>query len=671
MDMPSVPTIQFFVNCVSLCWHRQRRLPGSRLWWLWLLTVVIHLGLTLSPLARIPAATGTRDQAALSTRWLAEGPFLVGGVVLILVLRPGEPSPFPWLRRWRVRLVVRRRRVGDMNLEELLTLLPAGIRTIAQLVDRLTRSQMVKLLAAIPVLYPILAELEVEAIIDKYCPTEADVNIGTVIVILCLNRLTAPRPLSGIADWAAKTVIEELTGVPASKLNDDRLARALDAIYPHLREIWTEIAGRALIRYRIDLSLVFYDLTAFYFEGEYKNSTQVTFGYSRQQKGKKQRKLALNVTARESFPFLYELLDGHTADVSTVQANMQRLLTVLREQGWPVDTVMVVGDRAMLSAEIVMAYHRANLKYLGALKVMGETEKALIRSVGEAELQKQRLSEDHYGVKRPYTFRHGQESVPAVALVTLSRSLRRKQRGHRAELLRQRRATLQAIATERLNRRKYKRQAYVEEQIRKQVLNQPGGEFLQVEVNGEEGHLSLTWRVDVVALKEAMVLDGKFLLITNDASLSGAEMVARYGDKDKVEKRFRTVKGPIQLRPIFLHRDDRIEALVFVNMLALLVYSVLELKCRRQGLTVTGEAVLKAFAYLAVIYTTFADGSVLLRVEELNDFQRKVVQALGQSWWPATAALVGSTPRGSASTGSRPAQVLWPWAEETSSPVLG
>jgi transposase len=517
-------------------------------------------------------------------------------------------------------------------------------------VDRLTRSQVVKLLAAIPILYPILAELDVEAIIDKYCPTEADVNIGTVIVILCLNRLTAPRPLLGIADWAAKTVIEELTGVPASKLNDDRLARALDAIYPHLKEIWAEIAGRALIRYRVDLSLVFYDLTAFYFEGEYKNSTQVTFGYSRKQKGKKQRKLALNVTARERFPFLYQLLDGNTADVSTVQDNMQRLLTVLREQGWPVDTVMVVGDRAMLSAEIVLAYHQANLKYLGALKVMGETEKALIRSVSEAEVQKHRLGEDHYGVKRPYTFtcrtgtgKHDDESVSAVALVTLSRPLRRKQRCHRAEQIRQCLATLQIMATQRLNVRKYKRKTYAQDQIRKQVLNKPGGKFLQVELSGEDGDLSLSWRVDVEALKEAMVLDGKFLLITNDPSLSGTEMVARYGDKDKVEKRFRTVKGPIQLRPIFLHRDDRIEALVFVNMLALLVYSVLEIKCQRQGLTVTGEAVMKAFAYLAVVYTTFTDSSVLLRVEELSDFQRKVVQTLGQSWWPTTMASVGST----------------------------
>jgi hypothetical protein len=50
------------------------------------------------------------------------------------------------------------------------------------------------------------------------------------------------------------------------------------------------------------------------------------------------------------------------ADVSTVQANMQRLLKVLQEGGWPVKTVMVVGDRAMLSAEIVLSYYKANLK---------------------------------------------------------------------------------------------------------------------------------------------------------------------------------------------------------------------------------------------------------------------------------------------------------------------
>jgi hypothetical protein len=156
-----------------------------------------------------------------------------------------------------------------------------------------------------------------------------------------------------------------------------------------------------------------------------------------------------------------------------------------------------------------------------------------------------------------------------------------------------------------------------------------------VDLSNKDGHLTLSWRIDAEALEQAMVLDGKFLLITNDRTLSGAEMVTHYGEKDKVEKAFRTLKSPIRVRPVFLHKDERIEALMFVNMLALLVYSILEMKCRRSGLKVTGEAVLKGFAYLSAIYTTFVDGSVQLRVEELNAFQQDVVTAMGQSWWPS------------------------------------
>lgn len=190
MGIPSVASIQFLVNYVRLCWHRQRRLSASRLWWLWLLTILIHLLLSVSTVVLSEPVVREEAEVVICLPHSPERPYLVGVVALLLVLRPGESSPFPWLR-WRARLVVRRRRLVDMSLDELLALLPPGVRTIAWLVERLTRSQMVKLLAAIPILYPILAELDVEAIIDKHCPTEAEVNIGAVIVILCLNRLTA------------------------------------------------------------------------------------------------------------------------------------------------------------------------------------------------------------------------------------------------------------------------------------------------------------------------------------------------------------------------------------------------------------------------------------------------------------------------------------------------
>lgn len=258
--------------------YRWHRLPAGWLWWLWWLTILIHLFLLVSGVAVLPATPP--EGPSIGAGWPLAPTWQAGVVILALILQPGERPPFPW-RHWRIRWRMRRRRLADLSQAELLALLPPGGRTIAQLVDRLTRSQMAKLLAAIPILYPILAELDVEAVIDKYCPTQAEVNIGTVIVILCLNRLTVPQPLSGIADWAAKTVIEELTGVPARKLNDDRLARALDAIYPHLEAIWSEVVSRALVRYRIDLSLVFYDLTTFHFEGAYRDNAAITFGFSR------------------------------------------------------------------------------------------------------------------------------------------------------------------------------------------------------------------------------------------------------------------------------------------------------------------------------------------------------------------------------------------------------
>jgi hypothetical protein len=55
------------------------------------------------------------------------------------------------------------------------------------------------------------------------------------------------------------------------------------------------------------------------------------------------------------------------------------------------------------------------------------------------------------------------------------------------------------------------------------------------------------------------------------------------------------------------------------------------MKCQRQGLRVSGEKVLKGFTYLAAIYTRFVDGSVQLRVEELDPFQRDVVEQLGEA----------------------------------------
>lgn len=620
--------------------------PRARkgLWLLWALAVASQLLLLIGGLGvgGCPPLSGPvieRPEPLTGGSGMA----LSGLTLLALALLPTDYPRFPRRQHWKLRVTFGRRL--RPTPEQLRHLLPRGVRTVAHLVDWLTQRQMVKFLSALPVLYPILAELEVEEIIDRYCPTQAEVNIGAVIMVLCLNRLMAPRPLYRVAEWAGKTVLTDRLGVPATKLNDDRLGRALDAIQPHLDELWAEIVSRAIVRYDIDLSLVFYDLTSFYFEGAYRRSRRIKLGYSRDKKpGKKQLEVALNTVGGAKFPWLYQLLDGNVADVSTVQANMDRLLQFLKDQGWPADELLVVGDRAMISAEIVLAYHRRNLKYLSALRVMGDTEEALIRSVSADELNRHPLDVDgHWGVERTYTFEHDDQQVTDRALVVLNRNLLLQQRRTRARHLRQRLATLRDIANHKLNVRKYKRKAYAEDQLRKQVLQRAGGEFLHIILSGEDGQLGIAWWIDVERLRHAMVLDGKYILVTNDPRLTPSQMVRRYKQKDAVEKHFRTLKGPLRLRPVFLHRDERIEAWVFVNMLALLTYSILELQCRRRGLPYTARRVLEGFRDWSTVYTWYRDGSRSQRIEAPTPFQCDVLQALGlpepqRTWIAPTSA---------------------------------
>jgi len=50
-----------------------------------------------------------------------------------------------------------------------------------------------------------------------------------------------------------------------------------------------------------------------------------------------------------------------------------------------------------------------------------------------------------------------------------------------------------------------------------------------------------------------------------------------------MDRRMSFLKGPLKIRPVFLQLDDRIKALVLVNILTLMVYSLLEWVASRRG----------------------------------------------------------------------------------------
>jgi hypothetical protein len=91
-----------------------------------------------------------------------------------------------------------------------------------------------KMLGALPVVADFCRRLDLAGIIDRACPIRdvALLRHGQVIEALVANRLTSPAPLLRVTDWARAWAVEETLGIDPAALNDDPIARALDAIAP-------------------------------------------------------------------------------------------------------------------------------------------------------------------------------------------------------------------------------------------------------------------------------------------------------------------------------------------------------------------------------------------------------------------------------------------------------
>src|SRR6266540_3844121 len=96
------------------------------------------------------------------------------------------------------------------------------------------------------------------------CPMRAEVarvTHGQVVEALVANRLSSPRPLLRVQDWAHEWAVEEVFGIEAAALNDDRIGRALDAIAPELERIVGSVGARAVATFGLDVARLHWDMT--------------------------------------------------------------------------------------------------------------------------------------------------------------------------------------------------------------------------------------------------------------------------------------------------------------------------------------------------------------------------------------------------------------------------
>ena len=146
------------------------------------------------------------------------------------------------------------------------------------------------------------------------------IDWATIACILSVGRLCAQSSELALSEhWYAKTALDDLLGIHAADVYDNRLYRGLDELLPLREDLFAHLRERYRSMFGSRFEFLLYDITSTYFEGQCERNPQAQRGYSRDNRSDcKQVCIGLVVTP-DGLPLAYEVFSGNRADVTTVE----------------------------------------------------------------------------------------------------------------------------------------------------------------------------------------------------------------------------------------------------------------------------------------------------------------------------------------------------------------
>ena len=349
--------------------------------------------------------------------------------------------------------------------------------------------------------------------------------------------------------------------------------------------------------------LYLYDVTSSYLEGD--QNELAAYGYNRDKKsGKKQIVIGL-LTDDQGLPLSVEVFRGNTADVSTFNGQIAKL-----KERFGVERVAVVGDRGMIKSVQIGTLNAVGMNYITAITKV-QVCSLLEKGVLQMEMFDDELMEVEDGAIR-YVLRRNPTRASEI------------ERSRRGKL-----ATVERLVAERntyLAERERAEPDAALKRVAAKIEKLRIGKWLLATVVGR----TLSLRTEEERLREEARLDGCYV-IKSDLKSEDADKETihdRYKSLSQVEWGFRSMKSPfLELRGIFVRKEERTRAHVFVVMLAYLLNCELR-KCWR-GIEVTVEEGVRELASICSMKVSYAGMAEFQTIPEPRALGLALLNAAG------------------------------------------
>ncbi len=417
----------------------------------------------------------------------------------------------------------------------------------------------------------LIRKLQLDKLFESVMPRGGeDIPWSKMALVLAISRLCNPSSELFIAEhYYQSTAMPELLGIPADKINQQRLYRALDKLLPHKEALEKHLKNRLGSLFNLEYDLLLYDVTSTYFEGECEANPMAQRGYSRDNRSDCKQVCIGLVVSKCGMPLGYEVFEGNRNDVKT----WREIVTTMEARYGKADRVWC-GDRGMMSKDNIEFMESGNRRY-----IIGASKGTLKKFERELLDEDWRTIREGLEVKLCPSPDGGQETY----ILCRSEDRREKEKAMHERFEKRIDVALAKVQAS-CRRGKWKKEV-IDRRIGKIMAhNSRAAGLFEVEVKQVHGRAVVSWTKNEKWRDWATLNEGCYLLRTNVTDWSAENLWRAYIQLTEAEAAFRIQKSDLRIRPVWHQKKDRVLAHILVCFLAYVLWKTLHQMTKAAGL---------------------------------------------------------------------------------------
>lgn len=408
------------------------------------------------------------------------------------------------------------------------------------------------------VLSSIYHELEINKfLVSRQRSSDIEFDCNNIMKLLVFSRLLAPASKK-------KTFEDRETYFDKTNYSLDDVYRSLSFFNKQSSNLQLWLNERVKQSYGRDSSLVYYDVTNYYFETD-KTDDFKKKGPSKEHRPNPIVQMGLFID-NNGLPITFQLFPGNTHDCLTYRPHLSRI-----KKEYDLGKIVVVADKGMTTGDNIWYTLSAKDGYVFSMSIRG----------ADKEMKEYVLNESGYEwLGKEY--KRKSRLYPRTILVTATNGKKLKKTVHEKQVI---------FYSEKYDvRAKSERAAVISKA--QDLIAHPGkytkatshgaaGYVKNIDFDKETGEIlsnSKALTLDLEKLKEEEALDGYYAIVTSEYEETDDRIIEMYRGLWKIEESFKVTKSDLEARPVYVSREDHIQAHFLTCFVALLIARILEKK---------------------------------------------------------------------------------------------